>query len=294
MIEMPVLWLAFLLGLRHALDPDHIAVIDNIVFRTADARPRLAPWTGSFFAAGHSLSVGAVAIGVSLFASAFTIPQWIASVVDSAVIFLLIVVGSLNLAALLKRREYTPVGWRANLVPLRLRASTHPFAIVLIGIVFGLVFDTATQAAAWGAAATAKGGTIGAILIAAVFAAGMLFADTADSQIVARLLRNGTIGQRYAPLSPGGRLGRRATELRHGGICVGRTPGGDRTFRHRVFDHGYRCRCGDRSRPRDRQADGTVAPCGARPPNLICTLFQHHPARGCVLPRAFFPIQGPK
>lgn len=190
MIEMPILWLAFLLGLRHALDPDHIAVIDNIVFRTADARPRLAPWRGSFFAAGHSLSVGAVAIGVSLFASAFTMPQWIASVVDSAVIFLLIVVGSLNLAALLDRREYTPVGWRANLVPVRLRASTHPFAIVLIGIVFGLVFDTATQAAAWGAAATAKGGTIGAILIAAVFAAGMLLADTADSQIVARLLRN--------------------------------------------------------------------------------------------------------
>lgn len=198
MIEFSALWLMFVLGLRHGLDPDHVAVIDNIVFRMVDTRPRLAPWTGTFFAAGHSLSVAAVAVGVSLAAGAFGLPAWTASMIDAAVIGLLLIVGTLNLRALLRSAVYVPVGWRTGLVPRRMRASTHPGAIVAIGAVFGLVFDTATQAAAWGAAATVKGGTPAALAIAAMFAAGMLLADTLDSQIVARLLR--TTGGSAAPV----------------------------------------------------------------------------------------------
>lgn len=190
MIEMSALWLMFVLGLRHALDPDHVAVIDNIVFRTADTRPRLAPWIGTFFAIGHSLSVAVVAVGVSLAADAFAMPQWTGPVVDVAVIGLLLIVGTLNLRALLRSDEYTPVGWRTGLVPHRLRDSTHPASVIAIGAIFGLVFDTATQAAAWGAAATAKGGTAAALAIAGAFAAGMVLADTLDSQIVGRLLRS--------------------------------------------------------------------------------------------------------
>ena len=189
MIEMSALWLMFVLGLRHALDPDHVAVIDNIVFRTVDARPWLAPWTGTFFAVGHSLSVMVVAVGVSLAADAFAMPAWTAAVVDAAVVGLLLIVGTMNLRALLRSDDYTPVGWRTALVPRRLRTSTHPLAVVAIGAIFGLVFDTATQAAAWGAAATAKGGTAAAVAIALTFAAGMVLADTLDSQIVGRLLR---------------------------------------------------------------------------------------------------------
>ena len=42
---LPALGLMFVLGLRHGLDPDHVAVIDNIVFRMVEERPRLyRPW----------------------------------------------------------------------------------------------------------------------------------------------------------------------------------------------------------------------------------------------------------
>jgi high-affinity nickel-transport protein len=197
MIELSALWLMFVLGLRHGLDPDHVAVIDNIVFRTVDARPRLAPWTGTFFALGHSLSVATVAVSVSFAAGAFAVPTWTTSLVDAAVVVLLLLVGTMNLSALLRPGDYIPIGWRARLVPKRLRTSTHPAAVVATGIIFGLVFDTATQAAAWGAAATAKGGTMAALIIAATFALGMLVADTLDSQIVGRLLRS---SGRSAPL----------------------------------------------------------------------------------------------
>jgi high-affinity nickel-transport protein len=194
MMEFSALWLMFVLGLRHGLDPDHIAIIDNVVFRTAEARPRLAPWTGTLFAVGHSISVAVVAVGVSFLAGAFALPGWTAAAVDTAVIALLLLVGTMNLSALLRRDKYIPAGWRSRLLPSRLRASTHPGAVIAIGIIFGLVFDTATQAAAWGAAATAAGGTLGALSIAAAFAVGMITADTIDSQIVARLLRRASAG----------------------------------------------------------------------------------------------------
>lgn len=187
---LPTLGLMFVLGLRHGLDPDHVAVIDNIVFRMVEERPRLSPWTGTLFALGHSLAVAVVAIGVSLFAHWIVVPRWTATLVDTMVIALLILVGTLNLAALLRHRAYAPVGWRAGLVPRSLRSSTHPAAVVAIGVVFGLVFDTATQAAAWGAAATTRGGPAAAAGIALAFTIGMVLADTLDSQIVSRLLRS--------------------------------------------------------------------------------------------------------
>ncbi|MBB6254589.1 nickel permease [Nitrospirillum iridis] len=189
-LALPTLSLMFVLGLRHGLDPDHVAVIDNIVFRMVDERPRLSPWTGTLFALGHSLAVAGVAVGVAAFARRLAMPPWFAPTVDIAVILLLAFVGSLNLAALLRRRPYAPVGWRAGLIPARLRTSTHPAALVAVGIVFGLVFDTATQAAAWGAAATTQGGLAAIAGIIIAFAAGMILADTLDSQIVSRLLRS--------------------------------------------------------------------------------------------------------
>ena len=62
------LGLTFLLGLRHGLDPDHIAIIDGFAFRAAEERPGLAPWVGTLFATGHSISgrVMASAVGPQL------------------------------------------------------------------------------------------------------------------------------------------------------------------------------------------------------------------------------------
>jgi nickel/cobalt transporter (NiCoT) family protein len=181
--------LLFILGLRHGLDPDHIAVVDNLTFRAAEERPSLAPWVGTLFALGHSLSVAIIAVGVSWLSGLFAPPAWLGPAVDWLVVTLLALVGVLNLRALLSAEAYRPVGWRQGLIPRALRGTSHPFAIVAIGMIFGLVFDTATQAAAWGAAASAGGGALGALTVACVFAAGMLLTDTLDSQIVARLLR---------------------------------------------------------------------------------------------------------
>ena len=192
--DASALVLIFLLGLRHGFDPDHIVVIDNLTFQSIDERPTWARWTGTLFAIGHSLSVAMVAIGVAVIAGEIVWPELIAVAVDWAVVGLLLLVGSRNLIAL-RRPVYQPVGWRVGLVPKALRASTHPLAIVGVGMIFGLVFDTATQAAAWGAAAAAGSGVAGALWVALAFATGMILTDTVDSLIVTRLVaRRGDTG----------------------------------------------------------------------------------------------------
>lgn len=183
--------LIFLLGLRHGLDPDHIAVIDNFTFQAVDERPSLAPWVGTLFAIGHCLSVSAIALLVATFAARLVWPEWASAAVDWAVITLLLLVGTLNLRALRRSATYVPAGWRHRLMPKALGGSSRPLAVILTGIIFGLAFDTATQAAAWGAAAAVKTGALGAAAVAATFAAGMILTDSFDSRIVAGLLQHG-------------------------------------------------------------------------------------------------------
>jgi high-affinity nickel-transport protein len=185
----PSLVLIFALGLRHGLDPDHIAVIDNMTLRAIELRQPSAALTGMWFAIGHSVSVAVVALSVAAFASALVWPAAVVVGIDWLVVALLVLVGGLNLRALRRPNGYKPSGWRQHLVPRVLQRSSHPLAVAAVGAMFGLVFDTATQAAAWGAAAGAGGGLATAGGIALAFAAGMILTDSADSLIVTRLLR---------------------------------------------------------------------------------------------------------
>ncbi len=190
--------LLFLLGLRHGLDPDHIAVIDNITFRALDERPAAAPWTGLLFSAGHSLSVLAVALLFGVLGHMVRLPQVFGSAMSVAVIGLLLLVGTLNLRALRAPSGYRPHGWRHAFVPAWLRRSTHPVVTLLTGALFGLVVDTAAQIAAWGATAAAAGGLYAAACVGLCFAAGMIATDTADSWIVAGLLKHRQAPQQVA------------------------------------------------------------------------------------------------
>lgn len=186
------LGLVLLLGLRHGLDPDHIAIIDNLTLQAIDQRPQLSRWIGSLFALGHSLSVGAVAIAVAIFQPRVTVSGWVVNAEAGAVIALLLGIGAANLHGLSRNRAGAPAGWRHYLLPRSLRRNHHPAAIIAVGVIFGLAFDTITQAAAWGLVASSQAGIMGAVIVTAVFSLGMCATDTVDSWIVARLLRSGS------------------------------------------------------------------------------------------------------
>ena len=189
--ELPASGMAlfFLLGLRHGIEPDHIAAIDGLTLRAHDHRERHAPWTGSLFALGHGLAIGVIAIGVSFLATEFQLPAGLVSFVDWLPIVLLSLLGLWNLRALLTPGTYRPNSVRMRLVPTALRNRTDVWSTVAIGLFFALVIDTVAHISAWSVFATHRGGWWAGVLAGFLFSFGMLIASTADSQLISRVLR---------------------------------------------------------------------------------------------------------
>lgn len=182
--------LMLLLGLRHGLDPDHIALIDGLTLRAHQQRPSMAPWVGTWFALGHGLVVTLIAVAVSLGAGRIDLPAAVTDIAEWVPVALLFAVGTGNLRSLLRDADYQPAGWRTRLIPSALRGSTSPLGILLIGALFAAIFDTITQAAAWGYVATQQGGVTAALAIGLTFTLGMLVTDTLDARLLCRLLRD--------------------------------------------------------------------------------------------------------
>jgi high-affinity nickel-transport protein len=61
--------------------------------------------------------------------------------------------------------------------------------VIAVGALFALVFDTTSQAAAWGYAASRSDGVQAAIVIGALFTLGMMITDTLDSRLLSGLMR---------------------------------------------------------------------------------------------------------
>ncbi len=61
---------------------------------------------------------------------------------------------------------------------------------MFIGVLFASVFDTATQASAWGYVASSNGGVVAAFLAGLVFTAGMVITDSIDGRLICRIRRS--------------------------------------------------------------------------------------------------------
>lgn len=194
--------LMFVLGLRHGLDPDHIACIDGLTWRALNHEHGHAHWIGTLFAIGHGLLVTGIAVGVSKLTHTLSVPDTVVAVFGWIPTALLLVVGTLNLRLLLSRAAgYAPTGWKLKLIPQRLRNHSSPWAVIVIGVLFATVFDTATQASAWGYVASNKGGGVFAAFFAGlVFTLGMVITDTLDGRLICRVSRStdgAAAGARY-------------------------------------------------------------------------------------------------
>lgn len=76
------LGLAFLLGLRHASDPDHLVAVTSLV-ASDDAGTRSAARLGAWWGAGHAATL--LVIGLPLIAFKSELPAWLESGAEKAV-----------------------------------------------------------------------------------------------------------------------------------------------------------------------------------------------------------------
>jgi high-affinity nickel-transport protein len=203
-------FLAYVLGLRHAVDADHIATIENVVRKLMQEGKRPVS-VGLFFSLGHSLSialaVGAIATTAFALRGRFENLKAIGSLIGTgASAFFLLAIAAINLVILRhvwesfrRARRGEPVGeqeldlllsgrgFLARLFRPLFRMVSRSWQMFPIGFLFGLGFDTATEISLFTVAASqASGGmTFGTVMIfPALFTAGMTLVDTTDSVLM--------------------------------------------------------------------------------------------------------------
>ncbi len=202
--------LAYGLGLRHAIDADHIAAIDNVTRKLMQEGQRPIA-TGFFFSLGHSTVVvlASVAIAATAMALGTQLAAWhdVGGIIGTSVsaLFLLgiAVMNLFILASVYRAFDRVKDGGELGDGDLDLllsgggllarifrplfgmiRRSWHMYPL---GLLFGLGFDTATEIGVLGisAAEAAKGMSIWSIMVfPALFTVGMSLVDTADSVLM--------------------------------------------------------------------------------------------------------------
>ncbi|KAF9019197.1 NicO-domain-containing protein [Hymenopellis radicata] len=213
----PILSLALLawtLGLRHALDADHISAIDNAT-RGLINLGQLPVTCGLFFSLGHSTIVIVVNIAIAISTDVYDkmtgvgkVGGIVGAAVSGAFLFLVGTANSIILWRILKQRRKHGLQRAAGLDPAVEEAEnpkhTHmlmmriigpvinfvdtPWKMYPVGILFGFGFDTASSIALLAISALAKRDSNGEpipardiVILPFLFTAGMTMLDSLDS-----------------------------------------------------------------------------------------------------------------
>ena len=200
--------LAWGYGLRHAVDADHIAAIDNVTRKMMQQGKR--PFgVGAWFSLGHSTIVVLASIAIAATAAAIkedmawfhdvggVIGTTVSAVflLAMALVNLLILRGVWRSFRRLKRGEPIapdaetltaggPMSWLFRATFRLVNKSWHMY---LVGFLFGLGFDTATEIGVLGmsAAGATNGMSVWSILVfPALFTSGMALVDTFDNIVM--------------------------------------------------------------------------------------------------------------
>ena len=198
-LHTPLLWgvglTAYLFGLRHAWDADHIAVIDNTVRKLLLLRQN-AHGVGLFFSLGHASVVFLMAVVAAVIGKALLGYQgqigvfggWVGPLVAGVY---LLTVATVNLvsASVVWRggnehaHHHNHGGLLARLITPLTRLVSRQWQVFPLGFLMGLGFDTASEVALLTLAGSAaqQGLSVAAILsLPLLFGAGMTLLDTLD------------------------------------------------------------------------------------------------------------------
>ncbi len=203
-------FLAYSFGLRHAVDADHIAAIDNVTRKLMQQGKRPVG-VGLFFSLGHSTVVIALSVAIAFTATAVKghfgaladFGSVAGTMVSALFLFAIAILNAIILLAVFRTFRRVAAGGvysdeDLNLLLARrgllgrlfrglFRLIGHSWQMYPVGFLFGLGFDTATEVGLLGIAATeaSRGLPIWSILIfPGLFAGGMALIDTADGVLM--------------------------------------------------------------------------------------------------------------
>ncbi|MGO0122737.1 HoxN/HupN/NixA family nickel/cobalt transporter [Desulfothermobacter acidiphilus] len=209
---LPLGLLAYVFGLRHACDADHIAAIDNTTRKLANEGKKPLG-VGTFFSLGHSTIVILMAMGLALATQVternIPVLEHVGSIVGTLVsAAFLYLIAAINLFILVDvyrifqkvRREHLTEekmqeldetllkrGFMNRILRGLFRSITASWQMYPVGVLFGLGFDTASEVALLGisaAAASKMMPLIYVIILPLMFTAGMCLVDTTDGVVM--------------------------------------------------------------------------------------------------------------
>jgi high-affinity nickel-transport protein len=199
--------LAYSFGLRHALDADHIAAIDNVT-RKLMQEGRRPIGVGLFFSLGHSTIVVALSVAIAIAATAMqaqldtfrSFGAIVGTLVSALFLFAIALANIFVLISIYRTFQTVKRGGRfveedldlalanrgllGRLFRRFFRIIERSWQMYPLGVLFGLGFDTATEVGLLGISATqaSQGLSIWSIMVfPALFTAGMTLIDTTDS-----------------------------------------------------------------------------------------------------------------
>lgn len=200
-------FLAYVLGLRHAVDPDHIAAIDNVTRKLLDDGQTPVS-VGLWFALGHSTIVVLAAAAIAIATTHLPLDGLkelggTLGTAASAGFLLLIGITNLVIAGNVwrafqrvrrtGRHEDETVeaaigtGILARVLRPLFRLVSRPWHMYPLGFLFALGFDTATEVSLFGMSAVeaGKGAGFWSVLVyPALFTAGMAAVDATDGVLM--------------------------------------------------------------------------------------------------------------
>ncbi len=203
-------FLAYTFGLRHAVDADHIAAIDNVTRKLMQEGKRPVA-VGFFFSLGHSTIVALASAAIALAAAGLhgrfetyrIVGGTIGTLISALFLFLVAAANFVVLCAVYRtfrtvRRGGAYVeedlnhllaqrGFLGRLFRPMFRLVSRSWHMYPLGFLFGLGFDTATEIALLGIAAAeaSQGLPIWSIMVfPALFTAGMSLVDTTDGVLM--------------------------------------------------------------------------------------------------------------
>jgi ABC-type nickel/cobalt efflux system permease component RcnA len=187
-------WLGFLIGLRHALDPDHLAAMSTLV--VDQPRRQRAAVLGAWWGVGHSAAL--LGAGALLLLCRVRLPDRAAEVFELAVSVMLIALGARSLRRALRARGGAPVEHAHGHVVhahdgaadhFHLRSLTIARRPFLVGLVHGLAGTGAITALALASMPTVGSALAYITLFALGSVGGMALLTGAAGVPIARLAR---------------------------------------------------------------------------------------------------------
>ncbi len=199
-------FLAYTFGLRHAVDADHIAAIDNVTRKLMQQGQRPVG-VGVYFSLGHSTVVFGLSVAIAMTSVAlkdkFDSFDNVGGIVGTSVsAFFLLAIAVANMIILLSvYRTFRVVknggtyvdedidlvlskrGFFGRIFRFLFKLIGRSWHMYLLGFLFGLGFDTATEVGLLGISATeaSRGLPIWSILVfPTLFTAGMALIDATD------------------------------------------------------------------------------------------------------------------